>query len=122
ILDDEHVAGSRLGDLASLVVEDGFVVAAAVAVLVMHDVAQQRGGLDVAAPPALVLAEGDPVAGCGGSIGYRWRRNLEGEGKQGGGDLRRIGVVAAGIRAATDVQVDAEVAIAVAFGECRGNL
>ena len=83
------------------------------ALVVVHDVAEQRNRLDVAAIPAHVAAGRAGVGLDLVALGNRWRRDFKGIAEKGRLDALRIGVIALCFGAARDVQVDAEIAIAV---------
>jgi hypothetical protein len=108
VLHHVHVAGGGLGELTVLVVQDSLAVTLGVALLVVHDIAQQGGGFDVAALPAQVLCGGHCVAGGSALVRHRRRWDFEGEGVNGWRDAFRVGMVALGVSAAAYVEVDAE--------------
>ena len=85
-----------------------------VAVLVVHDIAQQGGGLDIATLPPQVFSGGDGVEGGGSFVRHRSRRDFKCKGIDGRAHIVRVGVIAPGVRAPADMKVDAKIAATVA--------
>ncbi len=104
-----------------MVVQNGFIVPVGVTLLVVQDIAQQGDRFDIAAVPAQVLGSDHGKGRRRALVGHRRRGNGVGKRKDRGCYPCGKSVVAFGIRAAADVEVQAEIAAAIARNQLRGD-
>ena len=117
VLDNECVRCTAFCNLAGHVIQQRFISALGLTFLEMNDVTQQCRRLDVAATPALVLGTGDFQR-----LDFRRDREFRREPEHCRGYAHRVSMMAFGIGAATNLQVNGQVAGTVLVDELAADV